>query len=284
MHRVPRCADALKHCCRAPPARRAHAAACPRTAAPAPWASRPPPHSAGAPTRQQARRPAPGARVRRPCAQRCFALQLTQQRSHRERRRLALSAATAQIGPGCHLTHLRRGKEGGPGLCGRGLAGAAGAGAAGAGAAGAGAAGAGAAGAGAAGPGAAGAGTGAARAHIVAAAGPRGRAGRRRRRSRRARSPARAVPALGARQRPGRLLLGACAPARVLSWSTPKAARLTCKRRQTAVGPGRGSAGSHAAAHWPCHCLSEGRGSPGAPTQSQGCTCSHASRLSRPQT
>ncbi len=65
-----------------------------------------------------------------------------------------------------------------------------------------------------------GAGAGAARAHIVAAAGPRGRAGRRRRRSRRARSPARALLA----QRPGRLLLGACAPARVLSWSMPKAA------------------------------------------------------------
>ena len=82
-----------------------------------------------------------------------IALQLTQQRSHRERRRLALRAPTAQIGPGCHLMHQRRGEEGGPGLCGRRLAGAAGAGAAGAGAAGAGAAGAGAARAGAAGQG-----------------------------------------------------------------------------------------------------------------------------------
>ena len=70
-----------------------------------------------------------------------IALQLTQQRSHRERRRLALRAPTAQIGPGCHLMHQRRGEEGGPGLCGRRLAGAAGAGAAGAGAARAGAAG-----------------------------------------------------------------------------------------------------------------------------------------------
>ncbi len=60
------CAEALLH---APLARLAHAAACRRTAAPAPWASRPPPHSAGAPTRQQASSPAPGARVRRPCAQ-----------------------------------------------------------------------------------------------------------------------------------------------------------------------------------------------------------------------
>ncbi len=78
---------------------------------------------------------------------------------------------------------------------------------------------------------------------------------------------------------PRRLRAGTCS---VLEHA--QGCALRSERRQTAVGQGRGSAGSHAAAHWPCHCLFEGRGSPGAPTQSQGCTGSHASRLPLPQT
>jgi hypothetical protein len=170
---------------------------------------------------------------------------LTQQRSHRERRRLALSAPMAQIAPGWHLMHLCRRKKAAPAQArhGRRRQGA----------------------------------------HCGCRRAPRPRG------APRATQPPRPPPRPG-RSRPGR------PPA---PWSPPPrrlraGARLLPEHAQGCTPEVRDEAGllvrQARVSRFACCCpldmplLVSDHGSPGMPMQSQGCTCSRASRLALPQT